>query len=420
MQQDGAQTIGYLSGPVDGVAVHDAFQTGQPLAYLGTSYLLEFFEECAGTNANGVVITSEDTGFYSRTFDRFTVVNLSKPPVRGGLFYHADLIGWTWTALSVLNAAGVDTLILTDVQNYWFLTAFHAIRRARLIPAIHCVLDRPYAPTKPAHRILHWLNKHLFYRRLVQSALVASPVIERQLQSDFGQIPLRSAVFLPDYREEDFAAPFGRDPEPGPFLILSAGRLEESKGAMDIVAMAQILEQRGEMDFRFEVCGTGAGEAAMRREIARLGLAHRITLNGFCDKQRLLDLFGKAHAVVVPTRSSFEEGFAMICAEAIAAGRPLVTSRVCPALEVVAEAAEEATIDDPASYADAIQRLVTNPALYQQKRDAAARIRSKFFDKTNSYGWHLRRVLAAEPEREEVATGSLGLGYCTRSRPRSS
>ena len=64
--------------------------------------------------------------------------------------------------------------------------------------------------------------------------------------------------------------------------------------------------------------------------------------------------FASSHAVIVPTTSRFEEGFNMVCAEAILAGRPVITSAVCPALAYIREAAIEVQPDNIDQYYQAI------------------------------------------------------------------
>jgi glycosyltransferase involved in cell wall biosynthesis len=75
----------------------------------------------------------------------------------------------------------------------------------------------------------------------------------------------------------------------------------------------------------------------------------------------------------------------MTCAESILAGRPLITSRVCPALEYLAEAAVEAEPDDPNSYGAAIIRLSTQPELYERKRQACLPAQKQFYEPKNSW-----------------------------------
>jgi glycosyltransferase involved in cell wall biosynthesis len=75
----------------------------------------------------------------------------------------------------------------------------------------------------------------------------------------------------------------------------------------------------------------------------------------------------------------------MTCAESILAGRPLVTSAVCPALDYLREASVEAKPDDPRSYQEAIVNLRDNKQLYETKQRASAGLQQQFYDRTNSW-----------------------------------
>ena len=54
-------------------------------------------------------------------------------------------------------------------------------------------------------------------------------------------------------------------------------------------------------------------------------------------------MYDDAHVVIVPTTSDFIEGFNKVVAEAVLAGKPVITSSVCPALEYVRDAVIEVT-----------------------------------------------------------------------------
>jgi glycogen(starch) synthase len=71
--------------------------------------------------------------------------------------------------------------------------------------------------------------------------------------------------------------------------------------------------------------------------------------------------------------------------EGVLAGRPVVTSSVCPALDYVRAAVVEVPPDDVAAYADALLRLKTDPELYAQKRVASAGVRQMFYE--DGRGW---------------------------------
>ncbi len=83
----------------------------------------------------------------------------------------------------------------------------------------------------------------------------------------------------------------------------------------------------------------------------------------------------------------------MTCSEAILAGRPLVTSKVCPALDYLRDASIEAKPDDAASYRDAIVSLSDDPELYARKQGACAGLQQQFYDRDNSWYAAMRTAL---------------------------
>ena len=116
----------------------------------------------------------------------------------------------------------------------------------------------------------------------------------------------------------------------------------------------------------------------------------------------MTDLIGQSHVIVVPTRTEFEEGFNMVCAESALSFRPLVTSPVCPALRYVQGCAIEVTPNSVDGYYEAILELSRNESLYVKKIEACVREREQFFDLSRSYGARLKKAI------RRVTPGSLG------------
>ncbi len=119
--------------------------------------------------------------------------------------------------------------------------------------------------------------------------------------------------------------------------------------------------------------------------MAEAGLAERFRCHGHTNYQDLRERYERCHVVVVPTTTAFIEGLNKVVVEGVLAGRPVVTSSVCPALEYVRDAVVEVPADDVGAYADAILRLKTDPALYEAKRAASAGVRAMFYDPAR--GW---------------------------------
>lgn len=125
---------------------------------------------------------------------------------------------------------------------------------------------------------------------------------------------------------------------------------------------------------------TGGGQYSMGelRELARdLGCADRVGFTGF---QRSAPAAMRALDVVVHA-STAPEPFGLVLIEAMAAGRPLITSATGGAAEIVT-AGDNALVHaagDPASLAAAIQALVDGPSL-RARLASAGRQRAMAFD----------------------------------------
>jgi len=109
--------------------------------------------------------------------------------------------------------------------------------------------------------------------------------------------------------------------------------------------------------------------------------------------------------VVVPTTTAFGEGFNQVVVESVLAGRPVVTSVVCPARNYVSEAVVEVPPDEPGGYAQAILSLYQNAAVYEQKRAAGAQYEGQFYDKSNGWGAALQSAIQ---QKDPVVTEQSG------------
>jgi glycogen synthase len=223
--------------------------------------------------------------------------------------------------------------------------------------------------------------------------MAASADIARQMQTLAGNRSLQVSVFLPTYSVSQFSAIRPANFDAQPFSIMFAGRIETNKGVYELVKIAQSLAQRKMRRFQIDICGEGPELEALRQKIEGLGLAEFVFCHGFCAQQNFSMILDRAHVVIVPTTAQFEEGFAMICAEAILAGRPVITSAVCPALEYIREAAVEVPPDDVEAYVQAILDLSSDRELFEQKRSACKRLQQQFYEKNNSWGAKLMQEL---------------------------
>ena len=146
---------------------------------------------------------------------------------------------------------------------------------------------------------------------------------------------------------------------------------------------------------RWELCGTGADFQALQSRHEALGLGETVVLRGWTSLQDLAGVYGRSHAAIVPTRSTFQEGLAMTAAEAVLAGRPIITNPVVPALEILRSAALEAKTNDPGSHRSCVERLARDPTIYARLCAACSGLKGQFYDRELGLAAVLRRALSA-------------------------
>ncbi len=109
---------------------------------------------------------------------------------------------------------------------------------------------------------------------------------------------------------------------------------------------------------RLVVVGDGPLRPALERHARRLGLERVVVFTGWVD--HAASLMSACDVVAIPSRW---EGFGMVALEAMAAGRPIVASRVDALEEVVVDGVTGSLVPagDPDALADAVSNLLADP-----------------------------------------------------------
>lgn len=116
-------------------------------------------------------------------------------------------------------------------------------------------------------------------------------------------------------------------------------------------------------------------QAELERLVDDLALHGVVSFTGFVD--RVDDVYAAADVVVNPAR--FDEPFGRVALEALAAGRPVVATRVGGIPEALRDGVDALLVepDDPEAIAAAIERIAGDPGLgrklVEQGRDRALR-----------------------------------------------
>jgi glycosyltransferase involved in cell wall biosynthesis len=201
--------------------------------------------------------------------------------------------------------------------------------------------------------------------------------------------------FLPTYRPQSFGDGFAPPASSTPFRVFFAGRIEANKGVFDLLKIARDFAAAGQTQVEFDLCGEGSQLEKLRQAAGAAGVLGRFRCHGHVGKPQMRQMYEDCHVVIVPTTTDFIEGFNKVVAEAVLAGRPVITSSVCPALEYVRAAVVEVPPDDAEAYGKAILELSRRPELYEQKRRACADIRQQFCDPHRGWKTAVERALFA-------------------------
>jgi glycosyltransferase involved in cell wall biosynthesis len=151
--------------------------------------------------------------------------------------------------------------------------------------------------------------------------------------------------------------------------VLYAGRLRTRKAvAVLLEAMAALAPRRP--DLRLVVAGDGEQALALRRRAERSDLRGRVEFAGALPREAIAEWYRRAAVLCLP---SIYEGFPVTIVEAMAAGLPVVATRVAGVPEAVDHGATGllAPPEDAAALAAAIERVLEDIDLRRRMGQAA-------------------------------------------------
>ncbi len=203
-------------------------------------------------------------------------------------------------------------------------------------------------------------------RIIVPSQSVADCAHTRSL------IARRRIVVIPNAVDVGRFQSITRIPSAGEFCIGFIGRLDPVKHVPDLVsAMSRV-----QGSVTLHIFGEGPDRARIEQTVARLELAHRVTLHGMVGRPE--DALSQIDAIALPSEA---EGFPMVLLEAMAAGVPIIATDAPGIRDVVQDGQTALTspIGDVAALATAIERVAADPLLRDQLVTEARRIVAQRF-----------------------------------------
>lgn len=235
------------------------------------------------------------------------------------------------------------------------------------------VRTRHIAQAVRPHAANRWL-----YGRATDLVVTVTEAIRRQYLAA-GLLPAERVVALPGGVDAGRYPPRAADPEvrrrlgagPGELLIGMIGGLRVMKGHRVVVEAASRLAPEP-LALRFAVVGRGSQEAPLREMLHRAGLQGRFVLAGFMDDLGEV-LAALDVGLYIPLES---DGMSRVVWEYLAAGRPLIASRVGAVAEALVDGEHALLVPggDAGALADALRRLARDADLRPRLGEAGRRL----------------------------------------------
>jgi len=179
--------------------------------------------------------------------------------------------------------------------------------------------------------------------------------------------------------------------------LLFVGRVyPRQKGIEHIVKALALLHPRRRV--RLIVIGEDWGGVERLRSLARsLGVEDRIVFRGLLSRDEVVRAYASAEVFVLP---SLFEPFGIVLLEAMAAGLPIVASKVGGIVDVVEDGKTGLLVPprNPEALADALERLLSNPTMLDEMGDEG-RMRAP------AYSWDQLSPRILDVYREAIAEG---------------
>ncbi len=202
-------------------------------------------------------------------------------------------------------------------------------------------------------------------------------------------------------------------------VILAVGRFVEKKGFPYLVEACRLLKVRGHT-FHCRIIGQRDEQSELvRRLIAEGQLTDTVQIQGGVTQEELRHIYAAATIFALPcliVDSGDRDGIPNVLAEAMATALPVVSTNISGIPEIVADGVNGLLVPekDTTALADALERLLLDPALRQRLGQAARTTMTELFDSWQTTVM-LRDLFLAQLEQRLAATKAASVQ--SQSRP---
>jgi len=184
-----------------------------------------------------------------------------------------------------------------------------------------------------------------------------------------------------------------------PARLIAVGTLSKAKGFDDLLRAVAELDRRGLPDVEVDLIGGGQEEARLRALARQLELSAQVHFRGHLRFDQVRAAMTRATVLVHPS-SALGDGLPNVIKEAMALGTPVVASNIAGIAEGLDDGACGMLVPprNVPLLADALQRLLGDPALCRSYADAARKHVEDQFDLRKT-GPRLAEILKATRRR---------------------
>jgi rhamnosyl/mannosyltransferase len=312
--------------------------------------------------------------------------------------------------VEVDERVGAYRVVRTKSYGTWLSTSITPALAARLrrmqagYDIIHVHLPDPMANlallvARPRARVvLHWHNDIVRQKSLLRLYLPLQSWMLQRADAIVVTSPnyIKGSAYLGPYEDKCHVVPIGVDKERlaaspamvaairdrfrGKRMVFSIGRLSHYKGYEYLIDAAGHLGQ----DYAVVIAGTGPLKHALSRRIARAGLGDRVFLVGRVADEDV-GAYYEASDVFCLSSVSRNEGFGLVQVEAMLFRKPVVSTAIEGSGVTWANLDGETGLvvppQDAKARAAAIERISSDPALYDKFAAAGYRRATEVFTK---------------------------------------
>lgn len=280
-----------------------------------------------------------------------------------------------------------DILFLNEITGIGVISLLAALHEVH-IPIVfylqsYLLIYARSPETKESHLRARWLKKLLIgslppltYTSL---AAVSNAVRQEYIRAGFAPESIEvvyngvDARFLQPLPTRNYQVVSGQSGQ-GCTELLYVGRLNTEKGILVILKALDILvNQRGRKNLHLNIFGDGDKSyiAELQHFITEKQLADVITFHGRVSQDELIAYYDRSDIMLVP--SIWQEPFALVTAEGMARGLPIIASKVGGTGERITDNVNGLLVEpgDEQAVASAILQLTDNPNELQRISQAA-------------------------------------------------